>query len=301
MDFLYWVTGEAQGDTETYDAQVQLMGDDAIVYPEPVVIGAAVGKELPITDIVVTATIEAPDGTYDVFPLYDDGEAPDDVAGDGVYSGMLDYWQNGEYLITVHFDNSAGAAQFTGKGLTWGHGYDPDHPIPDLTPVGERFERVAETRVTVTGWQEDDHPDWPDDPEWPATLLTPDNTAVAGKIDFADDADVFEITVPEDYTETLGLRVDNLGLEMDPYLYLYADDGSWAFERYLEFVPTSDDFLFVPLDVEPGTTFYVEVWHWDEEATTGVYNVSAGPWLYSDPLGEVKTGHTVYIPIVLKQ
>jgi hypothetical protein len=255
------------------------MTGDVVQYPEPIVLAASVSKDDLITGVVVSGTIEAPDGTYDVFTLRDDGVAPDSIAGDGSYAALLDYWMDGEYYITVMFDNSNYTGEYTLEGIV----YDEPTPPPQFDPLDENFERFAELQVTVTDWQEDDHSDWPDDPDWPATVVQTDNTAVPGRIDFADDVDVFEITVPSGYADTMGLRIDNLGLDMDPYLYVYAADWSWEFDAYLEFVPTSDDFLFVPLSVSPGETFYVEVWHFDPEATSGVYDISVGPYLPSDP------------------
>jgi hypothetical protein len=304
--YWYWVGGAVKDDTSTFGALVESLSGDVVPYPEPILLSAAVGKDFTITGIAVSGTIEAPDGYYDVFTMRDDGVAPDDVADDGVYAALVDYWTEGDHYITVGFDNSAGNAKFTNIGVAFAPNPDGETPATELTPVEENFERFAEIQVSVTNWQEDDHSNWPDDPDWPATVLQTDNTPVAGRIDFADDVDVFEITVPGGYTGTLGLRIDNLGLYMDPYLYIYAADWSWEFDAYLEFVPTSDDFLFVPLSVSPGETLYVEVWHWDWEAAAGVYDVSVGPYLPSDPTAAAapkaappQTEYFLYLPIIL--
>jgi hypothetical protein len=209
---------------------------------------------------------------------------------------------DGEYYILVWFDNDSGSAQFTNLGPHFSPHPSGKSPAHELTPVGEDFQRFAEIQVSVSGVQEDDHTDWYDDPTWPATVLPTDNTPVSGRIDFADDVDVFQVTVPNDQTEPLGLRVDNLALDVDPYLYIYAEDWSWEFDAYLEFEPTSGDFLFVPLPVRPGETFYVEVWHFDPGAETGLYDISVGSYLPSDPRAESappKKPTRVYLPMVV--
>lgn len=252
-----------------------------VEYPQPIVVEAAVSRDYPIGGLTAVGWLYEPDGNWLPVDFHDDGVAPDRIADDGTYSAYVDYTQDGEHWITVHFDNSAGTGFYTDRGLmTTG-----SQTLPAIT---ENFERYAEYQMTVAGWQEDDHTDWPGDPDWPATPLTLDNMTAPGRIDFENDADVFQITVPNDYTETLGVRINRLGLGMDPYVYVYAADYSWQFERYLEYTPTSDDALFIPVDMTPGETFYVEVWHYYEDVAAGTYNVSAGPYLSSDLIAEDK-------------
>ncbi|RPI26724.1 MAG: VWA domain-containing protein [Chloroflexota bacterium] len=298
VDFMYWISGVTADGADGYDAYVRLLNGEVVNYPEPVVVEAQLNRELPITGIVISTTVEAPDGTYDTFKLNDVGAAPDRRAGDGIYTGYLDYWSGGEYNIRVDFNNLLGAAQLTTLGL----------PNPKEVPLSnpaitEKFQRYAEVQVEVQGWQEDDHADWPGDPEWPATVLALDNTGQHGRIDFGNDVDVFKLTVPSNYAGSLVLRVDSLGLGMDPYLVIYTADYSFETEMYLDFVPTSDDYLVVPLNAKPGETYYIEVWHYDEEAETGLYKISAGPSLWSDlpeekPAQPANQRHDVYLPVI---
>ncbi len=275
-------TGVAAAGETTYAPVITVVGGNVIEYPQPMVIEAKVSRDYPIGGLFARGWVLEPDGSFpSVMTLRDDGVAPDAIADDGVYSAYVDYTQNGEHLVTVHFDNYDGAGFYTDKGLM------TTDPI-SLPAVTEDFERYAEVQVTVNGWQADDHANWPDDPNWPATALTLDNIPTPGRIDYDNDDDVFAVTVPADYAEeTLGVRLNRLGLGMDPYVVVYAADYSWQFVRYLDYVPTSDDTLFIPVDAQPGETFYVEVWHYEVDRT-GTYNISAGPYLWSDPIAKGK-------------
>ena len=55
----------------------------------------------------ITAWVEGPDGTYSDLTLTDDGVAPDVLADDGQYTGLMPYDQPGDYAVTVLFDNIA--------------------------------------------------------------------------------------------------------------------------------------------------------------------------------------------------
>ncbi|MBI5563755.1 MAG: discoidin domain-containing protein [Chloroflexi bacterium] len=288
---LITASGVAQAGHSTYDATITSPDGDVVDYPQPIVIEASVKDSYPIAGLAAAGSIHGQGGTELAVNLHDDGVAPDRIANDGVYAGYVDYTQDGEQIVTVHFDNAAGTGFYTDLGLMT---TDPE-PLP---AVSENFERYAEYQITVRGWQADDHADWPADPDRPATAVTPDNIAVHGRIDFENDVDVFKITVPANYTNTLGLRIDRLGLDMDPYVVVYPADHAWEFERYIDYTPTSDDSLFVPLDVTPGETYYVEVWHWEETAATGTYDVSAGPYLWSDPIAKEKVVYKVMLPLI---
>lgn len=293
-------TGVAAAGATTYNAVVNAVDSDVVEYPRPIVVEASVGRDFPIAGLNTRGWLFSPDGNLTYIDFRDDGAAPDLLPNDGTYSAYVDYAQNGEHWVTVHFDNYAGQAFYTDGNLDY-----LDESLRmlqgSLPTISESFERYAEVQVSVTGWQEDDHADWPDDPDWPATALNLDNIPVPGRIDFANDVDMFEVTVPLDYTEsTLGLRINKLGLGMDPYVVVYAADYSWEFTRYLDFVPTADDALFIPVDVNPGETFFVEVWHYNE-TLTGTYNISAGKYLWSDPIARAEDKLTkIFLPLVTK-
>lgn len=290
---VYYVSAVAAPGQSTYDAVINGMGESTVAYPQPIVVEATASRDFPIAGLGAVGWAYEPDGSWSPVEFHDDGIAPDRIADDGIYSAYVDYKQDGEHWVTVHFDNHAEVGYYTDRGLmTTG-----EQTYPAIT---EDFERYAEYQVTVSGWQDDDHADWPDDPNWPATPLSLDNVPAHGRIDYANDVDVFAITVPNGYTQTLGVRINHLGLGMDPYVYVYAADYSWEFERYIDYEPTSDDQLFFPVDVTPGVTFYVEVWHYSEDADTGTYDVSAGQYLSSDPIAQDKIMYKVYLPLVVR-
>lgn len=290
---VYYVSAVAAAGQSTYDAVINGMGEPTVAYPQPIVVEAMASRDFPIAGLGALGWAYEPDGSWSPVEFHDDGIAPDRIADDGTYSAYVDYKQDGEHWVTVHFDNHADMGYYTDRGLlTTG-----EQTYPAIT---EDFERYAEYQVTVSGWQEDDHADWPDDPNWPATPLSLDNVPAHGRIDYANDVDVFAVTVPNDYTQTLGVRINHLGLGMDPYVYVYAADYSWEFDRYIDYAPTSDDALFFPVDAAPGETFFIEVWHYSEEADTGTYNVSAGQYLSSDPIAQDKIMYKVYLPLMVR-
>jgi hypothetical protein len=291
----YWVGGAAKAGVPTFAAKMDAMIGEMAEYPEPIVLRAAVGKDLPIARAVVTGKIEAPDGTISSVTLRDDGVAPDDLAADGVYAAIAKYGRDGTYNITVSFDNSAGNAQFTDKG-------GGSHAGVTVIPVGENFERFTEFQVTVSGWEADDHNDLLEK----ATVLQPDNSIVAGQIDYAGDLDAFTFTVPANYNGTLIVRISGLGLGMDPYIYTFDAERTFELESYFDYVATSDDYLSMPLRVTGGQVIYVDVSHYDEHATSGLYEISVGPELpreqsTSTSKSEPTTGTgPIYLPLIRK-
>ncbi len=293
-------SGVAAAGETTYKAMVSEVISDVVEYPRPIVVEATANRNFPIAGLNTRGWLYTPDGELINIIFRDDGVSPDLLADDGTYSAYVDYTQNGEHWVTVHFDNYDGMAFYSDVNLDY---LDENlrAKAEPLSSISESFERYAEVQVTVTGWQEDDHADWPDDPNFPVTVLSTDNISVPGRIDFANDVDVFQINVPGDYTESsLGLRINRLGLGMDPYVIVYPADYSWEFVRYLDFVPTADDALFIPIDVAPGETYYVEVWHYDD-LETGTYNISTGPFLWSDPISksrDVPSNYYIYLPLV---
>jgi hypothetical protein len=291
----YYVTGVApEGDT-TYGAVVSARENDVTIYPEPIVVYAMVSRGFPIGGLDVVGQVEEENGNVYGIDFYDDGIAPDNIADDGIYSAYVDYTESGEHYISVEFYNYEGNAFYS--NLSFGDTAD----VP-LEAIDEVFEREAYYQVTVMDWQADDHTDWSDDPNQAPTLLTVDNVQVHGRIDAAYDADVFQVTVPADYAEeTLGVRLNSLGLGMDPYVFVYAADYSWQFEYTLVYVATSEDTVYFAVDAAPGETFFIEVYHYEDEATTGTYDISAGPQLWSDPLVPERPTYTLRLPVIQKQ
>ncbi len=265
----YWIGGAGMDGAFTYTASISTLDGQFVDYPEPIVIQASLERELYIKGLNVRALVIAPDGTETELTLRDDGVAPDRIAEDGQYAGIVDYDMNGEYLVQVDFDNEDRTAMTSIEGFELQRGVG----VPEPESITENFQRSAITQITVRGWQEDDHFEERES----ATPLPLDNTPVAGRIDFADDGDTFVLTA-----ETGGefnLRVSELALGMDPLLYIFTTDGSIEQEAFLEFEPTSDDYLIVPLNLQADQTVYITVLHFEEAADTGFYRISAGPAL----------------------
>ena len=90
---------------------------------------------------------------------------------------------------------------------------------------------------------------------------------------------------------------------MDPYVYVYAADGSWEQEGFFDFVATSEDFLTMSLPAKAGETFYVAVMHYDETAGQGTYQVRVGAPSIADTLANAKPSaptvqYSVFLPAV---
>lgn len=278
LPFDYAIAGASRQDAAAMAAGVAAVEGETVSYPEPIVIAAAVGKDLPITGARVIGTVEAPDGAVFTVRLLDDGVAPDEVAKDGVYSGIVRYNLDGTYKVTVSFDNSSGAAQYTNLGTEAHTGQEPT-----LTPVGQNFERITSFQITASGYETDDHQGWPEE----ATLLTPDNTDVSGQIDYAGDVDAFRVTVPAGYSGKLIVRVAGLGFDMDPFVYI--TDSIFSFTRlgYFNYVPSGDEYLTIPIQASPGQELYIYLLHYTESAETGVYQISVGPQLVREQASAV--------------
>ena len=93
-----------------------------LVYPQPMIIIARVHGDMPLLNAKVTAEITAPDDAIDPIRLnlLDNGEAPDMVGSDGVYSGVLrNYHEFGDgiYTVAVTASNPAGRAVFDDVGV----------------------------------------------------------------------------------------------------------------------------------------------------------------------------------------
>ncbi|MEI7645483.1 MAG: VWA domain-containing protein [Chloroflexales bacterium] len=293
VDLTVWVDGTAKLGAVTFDSVVTSLAGDTVTYPAPLVLEASVYKDFPITGLVITATLDTPDGASLPLIFRDDGQNPDAHAGDGRYTASVNTTGDGEYWVTVKANNTANSAQYTETSVAPAIGPNGEVRQAKLTPVGEAFQRVAWTVVTVEGSQADDHAD----DEAGATALTVGGPGVAGRIDMAADQDMFKVTVPTNYTGQVGLTLSQLGLGMDPYVYAYAADGSWEQEGFFDYVATSDDILAMSLPAKPGETFYVAVMHSNETATEGSYQVRLGaPSAMS--VSAAKVQYRVFLPLI---
>ncbi|MCB0094864.1 MAG: fibronectin type III domain-containing protein, partial [Caldilineaceae bacterium] len=269
----YFVTGFPKDAQQALPAYVSVVNADhvsnEIAYPKPMIVNASMGTGRLVAGATVNGTIAGDDGSFQSFSLHDDGVSPDALADDGNYAALVDAAVNGGYLISAVFDNDAGTAYFTNKAHT-------DADDSTQTMLGENVQRIAETVVYVVNAPARRSTD-PNAPGPGAqapqsiTILQANNSPVAGRIDGADDSDLYEVTVPDDQTGDFIVRVDSLAFGMDPYIIARSapgnDGASWEREAFLQTDPTSNAYLAMTLSVQPGEKVLIEVKHFDPTAT----------------------------------
>jgi calcium-activated chloride channel regulator 4 len=248
---------------------------DVLHYPEPLVLSAALGRQMPIAGAAVSAVVTAPDGTESFVPLADNGVAPDETAGDGRYAAIVPCDQSGVYDVTVRAEAAAGTARLTATGLEMSSRPDgiPVSPPADQ-PIPEAFQRFERFQVMVDGVVADDHGNTPA-ASTPIAGTNEDPTP--GRIERGGDVDVFSFPVPAG-ASTMVVRVTGLALVMSPSLRVLAGDGVTVLgQGTLATRRTAGGYLAVEVPATPGSTLYAEVRHNDAVAGTGFYRISAGP------------------------
>jgi protocatechuate 3,4-dioxygenase beta subunit len=289
LEISYRVHGQG---TPTFLVSVDILPSKVIEYPAAATIVATLRKEALIARASVSATVQTPSGAEQSLTMRDDGIAPDTIANDGSYAATLEYTRNGMYAIQVGFNNSEGTAEETYAGVEFVPEEDGTVIIPEPTPVAENFTRVAETQIYVTAIQEDDHGDTPQT----ATDLPPDNNEMAGRIDFAGDLDIFQITTSDQ--GTLAVRITGLLAGMEPEIRLLAADGTTVLGT-MTAPPTNEaGYLYLTQEAEPDDMFYLEVSHRNPSATSGYYNVSAGSLLATEETERNTTEGQIYLPMI---
>lgn len=260
-----------------YQAHVNSMNGEEVTYPEPVLLVAQAAQVDPIAKAGVAASVVAPNNSTTSVTLKDDGIAPDVLANDGFYSGYMPYNQAGAHQVTVTFNNDAGTAETTQSGYAITVGPNGEIGTPQSNPVNENFNVTGRTTVVILEVKPDDHGNAPSQ----STPLTPDNSSLPGKIDYADDVDVFEIVATR--TGTLWVRVTNMAFGMDPQLHLYQADGTTLITAVdLTTQATEWGYLLVDIPVTANETIYAAVSHRDSTAKGGLYTISAGELLVNE-------------------
>lgn len=276
------VTKEDLGYTANVRSDAEA-GETTITYPEPLLLVAQLGKDFPIARSVVSTQVTAPNGAVSALTLRDDGVAPDYLADDGKFTGILPYDQNGAYKIGVTFTNAANRAAYTSVGLEdvpWGVG----------EPIGENFSVSAGTTVITSGYTGDDHADRFSE----ASELFSDNEPKRGQIDRAGDRDMFKSTLIGD--GTFVLRLSSFALDMQPRLRLWRSDGTTLIGEWT-LVPEEGYYYFIRLTGPMGASFYTEISHMDGQAMQGMYALSFG---YPLPNEETAEPHMLFLPIITR-
>lgn len=284
-DLFYSITGAPGEDNSTFTADVAIIPDNTLRYPEPIVVQASVSDELKISGLGVTGTLVLPNGERRTFPLFDNGIAPDGVPSDGFYTGLItDYPADGNYQITVQLDNNArtGAATYEGKATAPGK-RDPEtglplFPPPPPQPIITDFVRLARTNVLVNGVRPDDHSNAAAD----ATSLSSTNVAVFGKVDVAGDQDYFRVTLPTTFTGNLTVRVGNLLDGMQPRLRLFGADGTSLITETAFTADNINGYILATIPATPGSSVVAAVDHVNPAAARGNYTIAAGESLPSE-------------------
>ena len=291
---IVWVTEDARPATTTtataseFSTHLVSQGGNVISYPEPIVLETWIGHELPMTGVAVRAIARLPDHSTTDVHFADDGQPPDSVAGDGLYSAILPYRADGIYMIDVTFDNDAARAAMVGTAFEPASGPDGEYvPIPAPVPVLDPFLGYAAIEIVVTNFAADDHGNGPED----ARLIAANNERHTGQIDTAGDQDYFRFTTA--LSGTTYVRVTGLALGMDPVLRIFGPDGSELL--FTAQLARRFPYVYIPLTAVPaGSTVFAQVSHSDGEATGGLYELSAGARLASDHLDPLHA----YLPLL---
>ena len=267
IEISYEIIGISKTHTPAYRPYLYVVNAQPVQYPEAAVLVAGVDDKYPITSLGLDVSVRAPDDQESMLILRDDGESPDFLGGDGTYTGFLPYDQNGVYHVTAEFHNDSGTAIYTTLGQ--------DDALDVSTPIGQNFQRTLSIRVEVTDVRSDDHGNTPAE----ATAIDADNLETPGRIEYAQDVDVFAVTSP--HTGDLVVRVTGLAMDMVPYVQLLAADGVTVLGEFTD-GPEVISYPLIKTTVTAGETVYVAVHHADNAATNGLYHVSAGTQLSSE-------------------
>ncbi|MFN8446382.1 MAG: LamG-like jellyroll fold domain-containing protein [Caldilineaceae bacterium] len=284
----------------TYQALLISEVGPLVSYPEKVVLVAELSRGDRIADAGITAWVENPDGSFSALTFKDDGVAPDKLADDGQYTGLLLYTEAGDYLVTTVFDNIKGTARFTQVGMA-------DATTATGQLVGDDFGRFASLEVLVQDYAADDHGDTDAD----ATDLLTDNDDVAGRIDQAGDIDSFRITSPDPLTndpKTTNqvmasatqtttryiLRLTHFAFGMNALVRVTTKSGT---QEYTTGALAYDAYWVLPLDLEPGEVVRVEVLQTNGQSASGQYDISFGKPLFGEP-DTSQLGNQIYLPLV---
>lgn len=281
---IQWIppASQAAADAVDYAAAVASMADGDVVYPQPAMVVASISDLGPIAKAGVQAQVTAPDGSHPALLLKDDGFPPDEIADDGQYSGIMPYHQNGNYQVSVAFNNASGQAAYTTIGQL-------DGPWSLGEPVGENFTAGATATITVQGFAADDHGD-----EFAgATEIDADNHPHPTRIDHSGDVDMFKIALRGD--GLFILRMANFAEGIQPRVRFWASDQSTLLSEELNFTPEIGYYYYLRVIGQVGAVFYAEVSHSNPQVDRGSFELSIGR-----PLSGEADGFATFLPLAAR-
>jgi calcium-activated chloride channel regulator 3/4 len=277
LDVSISIEADTRGETAYTLALTNLTGE-TITYPEPLIIAASLKKSAHIANAEITGTVVCPDGSTVPLQFFDNGESPDEIANDGMYSAeFTGYSGDGIYTINALATNNGGNAFYTMRGKSIQRNPDGTDYIYPENPVAGNFQRSDFIQVEVTGVRSDDHGNNFAD----ATDIVADNTRYPGIIETAGDVDCFRITVPSPAEDPVQVRITGCSSAMDPFLTVYREDGTLISGS--QFI-TDTTYPYVSFSPNGQTIFYAIATHQDS-AGTGYYTISAGHNIGSDRIG----------------
>ena len=275
-EFSYQVTISSIG--TAFSVGASSMHGPSISYPTPMLVEAVLEQDFRISNAQVDAVLTAPSGVKSPLALRDDGVSPDEISGDGRYSALVSYSENGTYTIDVLATNFQDTATFTSNGSSTASTEGTAIPQPPDVPVGVRFERVDTIQITVAGVVADDH----GNSIASATSVIADNSDTAGKIESAGDVDFFAFVAPIGSLD-LSVRVTGLAAGMDPFLVVMDSVGQVLGQGDLLTSSTSGGYLAIGVPVTAGEQYFASVSDTNATAADGIYSISVGPTIVSDP------------------
>jgi uncharacterized protein YegL len=148
-DLFLTVSAIPEYNDETFFASIWTEEEQPLSVKEKVIVHAHISRDMPITDIQVTVMSQRDNEALNSISMRDDGVFPDQIAKDGLYSGIFTPMKAGEYMLFAEFDNTKNYGHYSDFGIAYAP--DPDGYVPEqeLYPVNLAFQRFALTQVWV--------------------------------------------------------------------------------------------------------------------------------------------------------
>ena len=239
-------------------------------YPEPWLITARLATPKPVVNAQVVARFSDGPSAQPELPLLDDGLNGDQIAGDGVYSGLVStIVDNGTYVVEVEATNDSGKAQIDSNAR--GHGSDVA-PAP-LTA----FQRTDGLELEATEFH-----DMPQDAT-AALQVRNDLTPLWGTINAPGEVVWYKFNgfATGTYRVMTGSLVANDGQEMQTKVTLYDADGTTELQSDLQ----EDGRARFDVRVPPADqTFYLKVEHPGQGV--GRFQIAVAPAEWFPPDGK---------------